>query len=133
MILIPKDIIDYLCGTGAIPNQLESILGVSVTCKYPPTPAYNLNYPSIGVANMLRSVSIRRTMTYYGKGPTVYIANVEQPKGMKVVVTPPKVKFGNYGEKMSFKVEITPRKNHSGNIEFVFGALIWDNVYWNLA
>ncbi|KAF8396405.1 hypothetical protein HHK36_018024 [Tetracentron sinense] len=122
-----KDIIDYLCGTGATPNQLEWILRVSVTCKYLPTPAYNLNYPSIGVANMLRSVSVLRTVTYYGKDPTVYIANVEQPKGVKVVVTPPKLKFGKYGEKISFKVDIMPRKNHSGNIEFVFGALTWDN------
>ncbi|KAF8396409.1 hypothetical protein HHK36_018028 [Tetracentron sinense] len=125
--LEPEDLIDYLCGIGATPDQLKSFLGVSVTCKYPPTPAYNLNYPSIGVNNMLKRVSVLRTVTYYGKGPTVYIANVEQPKGVKVVVTPRKLKFGNYGEKISFKVDIMPRKNHSGNIEFVSGALTWDN------
>ncbi|KAF8369930.1 hypothetical protein HHK36_032040 [Tetracentron sinense] len=111
-----NDIIDYLCGTGARPEQLEPLLGVPVTCKYPPIPAYNLNYPSIGIASFSRNMSVNRTLTYYGKGPTIYIANVEQPKGVKVVVKPRKLNFKNYGEKMSFKVDFIPHRNHDGSL-----------------
>ncbi|KAF8396429.1 hypothetical protein HHK36_018048 [Tetracentron sinense] len=122
-----NDIIDYLCGTGARPKQLEPLLGVPVTCKYPLIPAYNLNYPSIGIASLSGSMSVHRTVTYYGKGSTVYMANVEHPKGVKVVVKPRKLKFRNYGEKMSFKVDFIPQKNLNGSFMFVTGALTWEN------
>ncbi|KAF8396430.1 hypothetical protein HHK36_018049 [Tetracentron sinense] len=122
-----NDIIDYLCGNGARPKQLQQLIGHPVTCKNPPIAIYNLNYPSIGVANMSGSISVHRTVTYYGKGPTVYIANVEHPKGVKVFVTPDKLKFRNNGEKMSFRVDFMPHKNRNEALMFVFGALTWDN------
>ncbi|KAF8396427.1 hypothetical protein HHK36_018046 [Tetracentron sinense] len=120
-----NDIIDYLCGTGVRPEQLEPLLGVPVTCKYPPIAAYNLNYPSIGIASLSGNMSVHRTLTYYGKGPTIYIANVEQPEGVKIVVKPHKLNFKNYGEKMSFKVDFIP--HNDGSFMFVTGALTWDN------
>ncbi|KAF8397848.1 hypothetical protein HHK36_016773 [Tetracentron sinense] len=119
------DIIDFLCSNGAGPAQIEKLTGKPVTCKNPPIPSYNLNYPSIGVANMNGRVSVHRTVTYYGKGATVFVAHIEYPAGVKIVVTPYKLKFRYYGEKMTFRVDFIPYKNSNGS--FVFGALTWSN------
>ncbi|KAK7825622.1 subtilisin-like protease sbt1.5 [Quercus suber] len=61
------DIINFLCSTRASPAQLKNLTGELVQCKNPLTPSYNFNYPSIGVANMNRSLSLYRIVTYYGK------------------------------------------------------------------
>lgn len=69
--------------------------------------------------------SVQRTVTYYGKGPTVYFAKVEHPSGVNVSVTPNMLKFRTSGEKMSFRVDFTPYQSSNGS--FVFGALTWRN------
>ncbi|KAL4595600.1 hypothetical protein ACB092_12G104100 [Castanea dentata] len=119
------DIINFLCSTGASPAQLKNLTRELVHCKNPLTPSYNLNYPSIGVANMNRSLSLYRTVTYYGKDPTVYVASIDYPTGVEVKVTPAKLKFTKVREKMSFRVDFIPFKNSNGS--FVFGSLTWSN------
>ncbi|TYH53684.1 hypothetical protein ES332_D09G116900v1 [Gossypium tomentosum] len=119
------DIINFLCSIGASPAQLKNLTGQLTYCQNPPIPSYNLNYPSIGVSNMNGSLSVYRTVTYYGKDPTVYYAYVDHPVGVKVKVTPSKLCFTKTGEKMSFKVDFIPYMNSSGS--FVFGALTWSN------
>ena len=68
---------------------------------------------------------MHREVTYYGHGPTVYSAYVDYPAGVKVTVTPNKLKFAKAGEKVSFRVDLVPFKNSNGG--FVFGALTWSN------
>lgn len=119
------DIINFLCSIGGNPAQLKNLTGQLTYCQNPPIPSYNLNYPSIGVSNMNGSLSVYRTVTYYGKDPTVYYAYVDHPVGVKVKVTPSKLCFTKTGEKMSFKVDFIPYMNSSGS--FVFGALTWSN------
>lgn len=93
-------------------------------------PSYNFNYPSIGVSKMSGRLSVQRTVTYYGKGPTVYAAYVDYPAGVNVTVTPAKLKFTKTGEKMYFRVDFTPLKNSNGS--YVFGALTWSNGLQNV-
>ncbi|KAH0996829.1 hypothetical protein GBA52_020693 [Prunus armeniaca] len=119
------DIINFLCSTGASPLQLKNLTGSLVYCQKSPTPSYNFNYPSIGVSKMNGRVSVHRTVTYYGKGSTVYVANVDYPAGVNVTVAPSKLKFTKTGEKMSFRVDFAAFKNSNGS--FVFGALTWSN------
>ncbi|KAM4076744.1 hypothetical protein ACJW30_12G087300 [Castanea mollissima] len=119
------EIINFLCSTEASPAQLKNLTGKLVHCKNPLTPSYNLDYPSIGVANMNRSLSLYRTVTYYGKDPTVYVASIDYPAGVEVKVTLAKLKFTKVGEKMSFRVDFIPFKNSNGS--FVFGSLTWSN------
>ncbi|XP_059429002.1 subtilisin-like serine-protease S [Corylus avellana] len=119
------DIINFLCSTGASPAQLKNLTGELVNCGNPPIPFYDFNYPSIGVANMNGSLSVYRTVTYYGKDPTTYVASIDQPTGVIVKVTPANLRFTKTGEKMSFRVAFIPFKNSNGS--FVFGALTWSN------
>ncbi|KAK9126419.1 hypothetical protein Scep_015265 [Stephania cephalantha] len=120
-----NDVIDFLCSNGVGSGELRNLKGERLACKKDPTTSYNLNYPSIGVSNVNGSVSVVRTVTYYGKGPTVYVANVEKPVGVNVTVTPYKLKFYNAGEKQSFKVDFLPYKASNGS--FVFGSITWSN------
>ncbi|XVF69150.1 hypothetical protein PTKIN_Ptkin11bG0057800 [Pterospermum kingtungense] len=125
-----NDIINFLCSTGANPAQLKNLTGHLTNCQNPPIPSYNLNYPSIGVSNMNGSLSVYRTVTYYGKGQTDYVAYIEHPVGVKVTVTPSNLCFTKTGEKMSFRVDFTPYRDSNGS--FVFGALTWSNGIHNV-
>lgn len=94
-------------------------------CQKSPKASYNFNYPSIGVSSLNGSSSVYRTVTYYGEEPTVYVASVEDPAGVKVTVTPAELKFWKTGEKITFRIDFVPFKTSNGN--YVFGALIWKN------
>ncbi|KAF5931133.1 hypothetical protein HYC85_032006 [Camellia sinensis] len=97
-----NDIIDFLCSTGSTHSQMVNLTGVVVSCKNSSTPSYDFNYPSIGVSNMSGSLSVHRTVTYYGKGSIVYYSQVDYPSGVKVKVTPNKLEFSLAEEKISF-------------------------------
>ncbi|KEH29867.1 subtilisin-like serine endopeptidase family protein [Medicago truncatula] len=120
-----QDVLDFLCSNGASPSQLKNITGELTQCQKTPTPSYNFNYPSIGVSNLNGSLSIYRTVTFYGQEPAVYVASVENPFGVNVTVTPVALKFWKTGEKLTFRVDFNPFVNSNGN--FVFGALTWKN------
>lgn len=120
-----QDVLNFLCSIGASPAQLKNLTGELIVCQKSPPASYNFNYPSIGVSNLNGSLSVYRTVTYYGKEPTVYVASVEDPAGVKVTVTPAELKFTRTGEKITFRIDFKPFKNSNGN--FVFGALIWNN------
>ncbi|KAI3896296.1 hypothetical protein MKX03_009660 [Papaver bracteatum] len=122
------DILNFLCGTGATRADIQSLSGAPFKCN--PIPSYDLNYPSIGVSDLNRSVSVLRTVTYYGHGPTVFKPFVESPSGVKVRVTPHKLKFKEVGEKMSFRVRFMPSKKSNGS--FVFGSITWSDGIYNV-
>ncbi|XP_031286037.1 subtilisin-like protease SBT5.3 [Pistacia vera] len=119
------NIINFLCSTGASPAQLKNLTGEIIHCQNPPTSSHNFNYPSIGVSNMNGSLSIYRIVTYFGEGPTVYVAQINHPTGVNVSVTPAKLKFTTTGEKMSFRIDFIPFEKTDGS--FVFGDLTWSN------
>ncbi|XP_068484114.1 subtilisin-like serine-protease S [Phaseolus vulgaris] len=120
-----QDVLNFLCSNGASPAQLKNLTGDLTQCHKPLTASNNFNYPSIGVSNLNGSLSVYRTVTYYGQEPTVYSASIENPSGVKVTVTPAELKFGKPGEKITFRIDFFPFKQSNGN--FVFGSLIWNN------
>ncbi|CDP06940.1 unnamed protein product [Coffea canephora] len=120
-----KDVIDFLCSNGATSAQLKNLTSETIYCNNPPKPSVNFNYPSIGVSNMKGNISVYRTVTYVGNGPTVYVSKLEQPTGVNVSVIPPTLRFTNTGEKLTFRIDFTPSKTSSGI--FTFGALTWSN------
>ncbi|KAL3518526.1 hypothetical protein ACH5RR_021115 [Cinchona calisaya] len=121
-----NDVLYFLCSNGATAAQLKNLTGQIFNCKIRSRPSYDFNYPSIGVSNMNGRLSVQRTVTYCGKGPTEYISTIEHPSGVQVTVTPSVLKFTNPGDKMSFMVNFTPSRTSNGS--FVFGALTWSNT-----
>lgn len=120
-----QDVLNFLCSNGASPAQLRNLTGELTQCQKARTASYDFNYPSIGVSNLNGSLSVYRTVTYYGQEPTAYAASVENPSGVNVRVKPAELKFWKTGEKITFRIDFTPFKNSNGN--FVFGALTWNN------
>ncbi len=112
----------YTCGeefgvfTPGSCNFLESI-GV-------PSEAYNLNYPSIGVAEVPGTITVTRTVTSVAKesGWRDYSAVVDAPEGYSVSVSPSSFSLKK-GQSVTFDVTITNTGAPSG--EWRFGSLTW--------
>ncbi|KAI4340455.1 hypothetical protein MLD38_025287 [Melastoma candidum] len=118
------DVIDFLCGTGAVPKQLRNLTGSLISCPTHVAPPTNFNYPSMGVSNLTGTLTVSRTVTYCGQGPTMYKAYITKPPGVSVSVYPPQLRFNKAGEKMGFRVVLRAREKSNG---FVFGSLVWGN------
>ncbi|XP_023738057.1 subtilisin-like serine-protease S [Lactuca sativa] len=122
-----NDLINLLCSSGATLSQLKNLTTTPVYCKNPPTPSYNFNYPSIGVANLTGNLSVYRTVTYIGEGPAVFYSKLEIT-GVKASVYPNVMRFGKSGEKMTYRIDFGTYKSSNGSFEF--GSLTWmNNIY----
>ena len=87
-----------------------------------PFEPYNLNLPSIGVAEVPGSQTVIRTVTSVADRRVTFNAKVDAPKGFKVSVTPNKLRL-NPGELATFEVTITNKNAPIG--EWRFGSLTW--------
>uniref|UniRef100_A0A6V7QWK5 Uncharacterized protein n=1 Tax=Ananas comosus var. bracteatus TaxID=296719 RepID=A0A6V7QWK5_ANACO len=68
-------------------------LGPSDLCDSSTGPLYELNLPSIAIADLKTTVTISRTVTSVGPANAVYKAVVEPPAGVQVVVEPSTLAF----------------------------------------
>jgi hypothetical protein len=95
--------------------------------------ASDLNLPSIGIAELLSSQTVVRSVTSVAKdrGWRTYSASVEAPEGYEVVVTPSSFR-AKQGDTVTFEVTIT---NVSGPVgEWRYGSLTWrdDTGHYNV-
>ncbi|KAK3226865.1 hypothetical protein Dsin_006727 [Dipteronia sinensis] len=126
-----KDLIDFLCYH--ITNdydfyKLSNMVGRNVVCNSPPVPPYQLNYPSIAISSLDRSVSVRRTVTFVASrnGPKVYGASIEPPEGVDVTVEPQVLDFSHGEENLSYTVHFTPLRVAPG-YAYTFGSITWSD------
>ena len=98
-----------------------------------PSEPYNLNVPSIGVANLAGSQTVVRTVTAaFGHGVKrsfTFQPVVEAPPGFKVSVSPASLVLAN-GEWASYEVTITNVSAPSG--EWRFGSLTWQGLGYSV-
>lgn len=91
-----------------------------------PSEAYNLNYPSIGIADVPGTQTVVRTVTSvaHEKGWRHYTVSVEAPDGYEVTVSPSTLRL-KQGQSATYAVTVT---NVSAPIgEWRFGSLTWNN------
>jgi subtilisin family serine protease len=89
-----------------------------------PTEASDLNYPSIGVAELAGSQTVQRTVTSVAKenGNRTYNVSVDAPEGYDVTVSPSSFRLKS-GDTATYYLTIT---NVSAPIgEWRFGSLTW--------
>jgi subtilisin family serine protease len=91
-----------------------------------PLEPYNLNYPSIAVAEVAGSQTVKRTVTSVAKekGWREYSVSVEAPPGYEIVVEPAKLRLKT-GESATYTVTITNINAPAG--EWRFGSLTWSD------
>jgi subtilisin family serine protease len=85
--------------------------------------ASDLNYPSIGVAELAGSQTVTRTVTSVATSRVTFRASVQAPAGFSVVVVPDRITL-NPGESATYQVTIT----NSGSAplgEWRTGSLTW--------
>jgi subtilisin family serine protease len=87
-----------------------------------PTTAQNLNYPSIGIAQLAGSETVTRTVTSVAGMTTTFTASTTAPDGYSVSVNPASITLAPGGT-ASFDVTITNVGAPNG--EWRFGDLIW--------
>ncbi len=120
-----EDYVAFLCGAErAVVVNPEATCAALVQAGFS-TDASDLNYPSIGVAQVAGSQTVTRTVTSVAgtPGPTTYTPTVEAPPGFDVSVSPAELTLAP-GETASFDVTIS---NAGGAPvgQWRFGSLTW--------
>jgi len=89
-----------------------------------PTEPYNLNVPSIGVAEVPGSITVQRTVTSVAKekGWRTYAVSVDAPEGFNVTVEPSTLRLKS-GDSATYYVTLTNQSAPVG--EWRFGSLTW--------
>jgi subtilisin family serine protease len=102
----------YLCGTGD-----------TSVCAQGTMPGYELNLPSISVANVIDTTVVTRTVTNVGSAAATYNGKLEV-HGFKAVLTPSVLTLAP-GESKSFTVALT-RTTAFENV-WQLGSLVWSD------
>jgi subtilisin family serine protease len=121
------DYLGFLCDEAP-----EVFANPAATCAFlesigVPTKAYNLNYPSIGIAQVAGTQTVSRTVTSVAKdkGWLTYKAEVVAPEGYTVTVSPSTIKLKS-GQTATFTVTVT---NVSAPADqWRFGSLTWQDI-----
>ncbi|XP_020098205.1 subtilisin-like protease SBT5.6 isoform X2 [Ananas comosus] len=96
--------------------------------KCPPSPS-NLNHPSVTVANLSGTITVRRTVTNVGQSKAQYRVTVLEPVSVSVKIRPKTLGFKAAGQRKSFF--ITFKAHGKGNGEYVAGSYTWsDGVHF---
>ncbi|XP_039137917.1 subtilisin-like protease [Dioscorea cayenensis subsp. rotundata] len=103
--------LQYLCGLGYNDTQLSIVAGNSLQCSVVGSIApENLNYPSISISlNSSTMKSIHRTLTNVGDANELYNIDVEEPNGIRVVVSPASIQFSSIGEEKNITLEFSSK------------------------
>lgn len=119
-----KEYLLFLCALGYDEAQISQFSDGPFNCSKPIS-LTNLNYPSITVPKLSRSITITRRVKNVGS-PGTYKARIRKPSGISVWVKPKKLKFTKVGEEQSFKVLLKVKKQNVAR-NYVFGDLIWSD------
>ncbi|KAH9611864.1 hypothetical protein KSS87_019543 [Heliosperma pusillum] len=123
-----SDYLDFLCTLGYNETIIKAFHGKTSSYKCPKSISkeaslLNLNYPSITVPKLSKSVTITRKVKNVGT-PGTYVASVSLLKGVSVSVEPKVLEFKKVGEVQEFSVTFTAKKGLKKG-EYVFGHLAW--------
>lgn len=127
------DYIVFLCNMGYDPDLIKGLVrpGTFVSCPQFPTTNSDLNYPSITVSNLRRTITIKRTARNVGRNRnTAYFARVVSPSGVEVSVWPRVMIFSWFNYENTYYVTLKPTKKSKGRCEF--GEIVWSDGFHNV-
>lgn len=90
-----------------------------------PTDAASLNYPSIGVAELVGERTVTRSVTSVASATSTYSVSVAAPAGIDVAVEPSTFTISP-GETVSFSVTFSVKADVQPNV-WAFGSLTWSD------
>ncbi|PIN16224.1 Cucumisin [Handroanthus impetiginosus] len=125
-----EDYIIYLCSLSYNSSQIALFAGGNFSCPsdsdFQPG---DLNYTSFAVLFSRKGsnaiVTYKRTLTNVGVPVSSYAVEVNEPKGVSIIVEPKVLDFQKLGEKLSYKVSFVAMGEGVGSTNFSFGSLVW--------
>ncbi len=115
------DYLGFLCGAGTgvvSPGYCAALASAGIA-----TDPSDLNYPSIGIADIAGSQTVTRTVTSVADRKVKWKADVHAPAGYDVVVEPSRITL-EPGESASYTVTFTANGAVPAG-EWTFGDLVW--------
>ena len=124
------DYLGFLCEAGPEVFANPTATCAALASAGIPTTARNLNLPSIGIAKLTGSETVRRTVTSVAKenGWREYSVSVQAPPGYSVSVEPSSLRLKS-GQSATYNVTITNVGAPVG--EWRFGSLTWSDKTGN--
>jgi subtilisin family serine protease len=120
------DYVAFLCGAENQAEVVSPALCSSLEGAGFSLDSSDLNLPSIGIAQLVGSQTVTRTVTNVakkGKGRTRYEVSVNTPRGIAVSVSPQVLRLAP-GESATYEVTFRTRLSAVAN-EWAFGAIRW--------
>ncbi|KAJ0967567.1 hypothetical protein J5N97_024484 [Dioscorea zingiberensis] len=107
----PENYIQYLCGLGYNDTQVSTMAKNTIKCSNVGNlSSEELNYPSISIyLDPATNKSIHRTLTNVGDSNEVYNIDVEEPNGIRVIVSPSPIQFSRIGQEKSITLEFSSK------------------------
>lgn len=122
-----SDYVRFLCSMGYNDTAISNITKAPYKCRRKKTTNFllNLNLPSIIIPEMKNCVTVSRTVTNVGPPISFYVARVEAPPGVSVIVDPSVLSFNCTSNKLKFKVTFCSLLIVQGR--YTFGKLFWED------
>jgi hypothetical protein len=121
------DYLGFLCGNNPA-NIRQATCNFLISIGVPTDPS-DLNYPSIGIAELAGYQTVTRTVTNVGAGIT-YNVSVDAPPGIDVTVNPSTLTLES-GESATYDVTFTTLPGAIMN-DWTFGSLTWTDGSHNV-
>ena len=127
------DYLNHLCSLNYTSSQIALVSrGISFTCPNDTLHLQpgDLNYPSLAVLfngnAQNNSATYKRTVTNVGQPTSTYVAQVQEPDGVSVMVEPSVLKFRKFNQRLSYKVSFVAMGAASASVpSSSFGSLVW--------
>lgn len=123
--LTVKDYLDFLCALGYNATSMARFDDKPYKCPSKPMRLENLNYPSIAVPALNKTLTVIRTVKNVGP-PGRYKARVVPPIDISVSVKPKILTFTKEGEERKYAVTFKSEKGSVGP-GYAFGVIIWSD------
>ncbi|KAG9448785.1 hypothetical protein H6P81_008750 [Aristolochia fimbriata] len=126
--LSTEDYLAFLCNLGYNSSQMAAF---SDEYRCPQKfSVLDLNYPSITVPNLVKPITITRTLKNVGS-PGTYKVRVHRPRGVSASVEPESLTFEKVGEVKSYKVTLARKYDKIIRGDYVYGRITWsDGVHY---
>ncbi|CBI38836.3 unnamed protein product, partial [Vitis vinifera] len=130
----------FACGSGHVNPEKASDPGLiyDITTDDYLNHLCSLNYTSSQIALVSRgiilfngnaqnnSATYKRTVTNVGQPTSTYVAQVQEPDGVSVMVEPSVLKFRKFNQRLSYKVSFVAMGAASASVpSSSFGSLVW--------
>lgn len=121
-----EDYLKFLCTLGFNSTYLRSFTKKHFECPSEPMKLEDLNYPSISVGALNKTIVVTRTLKNVGP-PGTYKVRVDAPPRVDVAVKPHVLTFSKVGEEKTYTIAMMSRIKEKKEQGIKFGRLLWSD------